>query len=34
LKEIYVKSESLYGKFLHKDINIGEETFNIGVELN
>ena len=33
LKEIYVKSESLYGKFLHKDINIGEETFNIGVEL-
>jgi len=34
LKEIYVKSESLYGKFLHKDIIIGEETFNIGVELN
>jgi len=34
LKEIYVKSESLYGKFLHKEINIGEETFNIGVELN
>ena len=29
-----MKSESLYGKFLHKDINIGEETFNIGVELN
>jgi len=34
LKEIYVKSESLYGKFLHKDIIIGEETFDIGVELN
>ena len=34
LKEIYVKNESLYGKFLHKNINIGEETFNIGVELN
>ena len=34
LKEIYVKNESLYGKFLHKDINIGEETFNIGIELN
>jgi len=34
LKEIYVTNESLYGKFLHKDINIDEETFNIGVELN
>ena len=34
LKEIYVKSESLYEKFLHKDIIIGEETFDIGVELN
>ena len=34
LKEIYVKNDSLYGKFLHKDINIGEEKFNIGNELN
>ena len=34
LKEIYVKNESLYGKFLHKDISIGEETFDIGTELN
>ena len=34
LKEIYVKNESLYGKFLHKEIIISEETFNIGTELN
>ena len=34
LKEIYVKNDSLYGKFLHKDISIGEEIFDIGVELN
>ena len=34
LKEIYVTNDSLYGKFLHKDITIGEETFNIGTELN
>ena len=34
LKEIYVKNDSLYGKFLHKDITIGEEIFNIGTELN
>jgi len=34
LKEIHVSNESLYGKFLHKNIQIGEEYFNIGTELN
>ncbi len=34
LKEIFVSSESLFGKFLHKDIQIGEEVFKIGTELN
>ena len=34
LKEIFVTHESLYGKFLHKDIIIGEETLKIGTELN
>ncbi len=34
LKEIFVSSESLYGKFLHRDISIGEDTFKIGTELN
>ena len=37
LKDIYVSKESLYGKFLHTDINInGEENenFKIGTELN
>ncbi len=34
LKEIFVSKESLYGKFLHKDIQIGEDKFNIGTELN
>jgi len=34
LKEIYVSNESLYGKFLHKDIKIGEEIIKIGTELN
>ena len=34
LKEIYVSNESLYGKFLHKDIQIGEEYFKIGTELD
>ncbi len=34
LKEIYVSNESLYGKFLHKDVKIGEEEFKIGTELN
>jgi len=34
LKEIFVSNESLFGKFLHKDITIGEEIFNIGTELN
>ena len=34
LKEIYVSNESLYGKFLHKDIKIGDDIFKIGTELN
>ena len=34
LKEIFVSSESLYGKFLHRDMTIGEDTFKIGTELN
>ena len=34
LKEIYVSKETLYGRYLHKDIIIGEEKFKIGTELN
>ncbi len=34
LKEIYVSSDSLYGKFLHRDITVGEDVFKIGTELN
>ena len=34
LKEIYVSSESLYGKFLYNSIKFGEEEFKIGTELN
>ena len=34
LKEIFVTNESLYGKFLHKDVVCGEDTFKIGTELN
>ena len=34
LKEIFVSSDSLFGKFLHRDITIGEDTFKIGTELN
>ncbi len=34
LKEIFVSSDSLFGKFLHKDIQIGEDVFKIGTELN
>ena len=37
LKDIYVSQESLYGKFLHKDIKVSdteEGTFKIGTELN
>ena len=30
LKEIYVSNESLYGKFLHNDIKLGEEVYKIG----
>ena len=34
LKEIYVSSQSLDGKFLHKDIKIGDEILKIGTEIN
>ncbi len=34
LKEIFVTSESLYGKFLHKEIKVGEDVFKIGTEIN
>ena len=34
LKEIFVSSESLYGKFIHKTITLGEEEFKIGTEIN
>jgi DNA-directed RNA polymerase, beta subunit/140 kD subunit len=34
LQEIYVSTQSLYGKHLHKDIKIGTDTFSIGTELN
>ncbi|MDC2974060.1 DNA-directed RNA polymerase subunit beta, partial [Candidatus Pelagibacter sp.] len=34
LKEIFVSNESLYGKFLHRDITVGEDIFKIGTELN
>jgi len=38
LKDILVSQESLYGKFLHKDVKISEDeedgTFPIGTELN
>ncbi len=34
LKEIFVSNESLYGKFLHRDIIVGEDKFKIGTELN
>ena len=34
LKEIFVSNEGLYGKFLHKDILIGEDSFKIGTEIN
>ena len=34
LKEIFVTSNSLYGRFLHVDLSIGEDKFKIGSELN
>ncbi len=34
LKEILVSNEALYGKFLHEDLVIGEDTFKIGTEIN
>jgi DNA-directed RNA polymerase subunit beta len=34
LKEIFVSNESLYGKFLHRDIKVGEDLFKIGTEIN
>ncbi len=34
LKEIFVSSETLYGKYIHKNINAGEDEFKIGTEIN
>jgi DNA-directed RNA polymerase subunit beta len=34
LREIFISNEALHGKFLHRDINVGEDTFKIGTELN
>ena len=35
LKEIFVSNQSLYGKFLHKNVKVeSEEIFKIGTELN
>ncbi len=37
LKDILVKRESLFGKFLHRDVKVNDEqggTFSIGTELN
>ena len=34
LKEIYVSNQYLLGKYLIKDVKIGEEDFKIGTELN
>ena len=34
LKEIFVSNVSLYGKFLHKDVKIGDETIKIGTEID
>ncbi len=34
LKEILVSNDSLYGKYLHEDIVIGEDIFKIGTEIN
>ena len=34
LKEILVSSNSLYGKYLHKDFVVDQDNFKIGTELN
>ncbi len=34
LKEIFISNESLYGKFLFKEISIGDDKFKIGTDLN
>ncbi len=34
LKEIYVSNEYLLGKYLIKDVKIGEDEFKIGLEIN
>ncbi len=34
LKDIFVSNNSLFGKFLHKEIVIGEDKFPIGTEIN
>ena len=34
LKEIFVSNESLFGKFLHKNVILNDETLKVGTELN
>ena len=34
MKEIFVSNESLYGNYLHSKLVAGEETYNIGTEIN
>ena len=34
LKEIYVSNQSLYGKYLHSDVNIEDEVIKIGTEID
>ncbi len=34
LKEIFVANESLFGKFLHKNVILNDETLKVGTELN
>jgi len=34
LKEIFVSTETLFGKYLHKNIVVGDDEFKIGTEIN
>ncbi len=34
LKEIFVSNESLFGKYLHKNVILNDETLKVGTELN
>ena len=34
LKDIFVSNVSLYGKYLHRNIKVGEDEFKIGTEIN